>query len=347
MSIRQIFYSLAVAVLIGWLLVIGKTVILPFLVAVMLTYVLVGATRGLRRLPVLILLPPWLHYVIALAIFALALVTIVLVAVSNLRSIAQTPLAHEEDMLLLLGQVMDLLNLDETPTWENLRRMLLQHLDLPRLSLALLSTLASVGGYTVLILTYMAFMVAERGPLQRKMQRMMPDSGDRSATLAMFGQINAQVVTYLTAKTMINVILGVLSWGLMWLMGVENAVFWAFLIAIFNYIPYVGSFAGVAVVVLYVAFAYGDLGLIALSLALLTAAQVYVGNILEPRIFARTLNLSPLTVLLALVVWSAIWGLAGAILAVPLTSIVTIVLAAFPSTRPIAVLASRDGEILE
>ena len=51
--------------------------------------------------------------------------------------------------------------------------------------------------------------------------------------------------------------------------------------------------------------------------------------------------------LLALVVWSAIWGLAGAILAVPLTSIVTIVLAAFPSTRPIAVLASRDGEILE
>ena len=133
----------------------------------------------------------------------------------------------------------------------------------------------------------------------------------------------------------------------MWLMGVENAVFWAFLIAMFNYIPYVGSFAGVAVVVLYVAFAYGDLGLIALSLALLTAAQVYVGNILEPRIFARTLNLSPLTVLLALVVWSAIWGLAGAILAVPLTSIVTIVLAAFPSTRPIAVLASRDGDILE
>ncbi len=345
MSIREIFHSVALAVLIGLVLVVGKTVILPFLVAVMLTYVLVGASRWLRRLPLVGALPAWSHYVIALAIFALTLTTIVLVAVSNLRSIAQTPLAHEEDMLVLLGQVMDLLNLDETPTWENLRRMLLQHLDLPRLSLALLGTLASTGGYTVLILTYMAFMVAERAPLQRKIGRIMPDSGDRSATLAMFAQINAQVVTYLTTKTMINAILGVLSWVLMWLMGVENAVFWAFLIAVFNYIPYVGSIAGVAIVVIYVAFATGDPGLIALSLVLLTAAQVYVGNILEPRIFSRSLNLSPLTVLLALVVWTALWGLAGAILAVPLTSIVTIVLAAFPRSRPIAILASKDGEL--
>ena len=78
MSIREIFFSLAVAVLIGWVLVIGKTVILPFLVAMMLTYVLVGASRGLRRLPGIGSLPPWLHYVLALAIFALTFYAAVL-----------------------------------------------------------------------------------------------------------------------------------------------------------------------------------------------------------------------------------------------------------------------------
>jgi len=221
----------------------------------------------------------------------------------------------------------------------------LDRLDLPELSLDVLAAIASVGGYTVLICTYVIFMVAEREPMQHKIDLLLPDGTGRGRTTAVFRRINDQIVTYLSTKTLVSVATGTASWVLMWLIGIENAVFWAFLIGLFNYIPYVGSIVAVALVVTYTAFAYGSVQQTSLALIFLTAAQVYVGNYMEPRLMSRTLNLSPLTVIMALVLWSTLWGVPGAIIAVPMTSILMIGLAAFDSTRPVAILASRNGEV--
>ena len=88
-----------------------------------------------------------------------------------------------------------------------------------------------------------------------------------------------------------------------------------------------------------------NLSLTVMTTILLTFAQVVIGNYFEPRVMSRSLNLSPVVVLFALVFWAAIWGLPGAIIAVPMTSILMIILAAFDITRPVAVLASRDGTL--
>lgn len=345
MTIREVFHFTAFTALVGWLLVIGKSVILPLVISVMLTYVLIGASKGLRQLPVLSLLPTWVSYLLALTLFGLALGSIGLISVSNLRDIAQTAPASEENVLNLLAGIGRTIGLQDAPTWETLREVTLDRLDVPNLSLALLSNVASAGGYIVLIGTYMVFMVAERGPLSDKIELLFPDSQERGTARHLFDRINDQIVTYLSTKTLINGILGVISYVLMWLMGVENAVFWAFLIGLFNYIPYVGSLIGVGIVVFYLALITGDLPTILTALVLLASAQVYVGNWLEPRVMSRSLNLSPLTVLVALVVWGSLWGLPGAIIAVPMTSILMIVLAAFQSTRAVAILASRDGDL--
>ena len=112
-----------------------------------------------------------------------------------------------------------------------------------------------------------------------------------------------------------------------------------------NYVPYIGSLAAVALVVLQILAQTGSLATTLVGLGLLVAAQVYVGNWLEPRWLSRSSNLGPFVVLLSLVVWGALWGMPGAILAVPLTSILMIVLASGPQTRAIAILMSRDGRI--
>ena len=78
------------------------------------------------------------------------------------------------------------------------------------------------------------------------------------------------------------------------------------------------------------------------DLPLLTAAQMWVGNALEPRMVGRRINMSPFVVLVSLSVWSSLWGLPGAILAIPMTSMLSIVLGAFVTTRPIAVLLTND-----
>ena len=87
---------------------------------------------------------------------------------------------------------------------------------------------------------------------------------------------------------------------------------------------------------------FGSLGTTAVLGGLLIAAQAYVANVLEPRMIGRQLNISPFVVLLSLAVWSTLWGLPGALLAIPLTAMVAIICNAFPSTRFVAALLAND-----
>lgn len=77
----------------------------------------------------------------------------------------------------------------------------------------------------------------------------------------------------------------------------------------------------------------------------LTIAQIFVAFFLEPRMMGRAFNLSPFVVLLALAFWSSLWGLPGALLAVPLTVSLILVFAELKATRPIAVLLSASGKL--
>ena len=77
----------------------------------------------------------------------------------------------------------------------------------------------------------------------------------------------------------------------------------------------------------------------------LSVAQFFLGNFLDPYLMANSLNLSGLAILNSLAAWSALWGIPGAFLAVPITAIVTIVLSEFPGTRPLAVLLSSNGRL--
>ena len=80
-------------------------------------------------------------------------------------------------------------------------------------------------------------------------------------------------------------------------------------------------------------------------LVAVTALQVAIGNLLEPQLMGKTLNLSPLVVICSLSFWGAMWGIPGMLLCVPFTVIAMIIFASFPSTRSIAVLLSKSGEI--
>ena len=73
--------------------------------------------------------------------------------------------------------------------------------------------------------------------------------------------------------------------------------------------------------------------------------QFVVGNLLEPRFLSKSLNLSPLVILVALALWGAMWGILGMFLSVPITVMMLIIFAHFDATRPIAILLSQDGYV--
>ena len=90
---------------------------------------------------------------------------------------------------------------------------------------------------------------------------------------------------------------------------------------------------------------FEDPGTVLTMLLTLTALQFAIGNFLDPYVMGNSLNLSPVAILVSLAVWSELWGVPGAFLAVPITAILTIVFSEFPGTRPIAVLLSRSGRL--
>ena len=114
------------------------------------------------------------------------------------------------------------------------------------------------------------------------------------------------------------------------LFGLEFAVLWAVLTAFLNFVPYIGSVLGVVFPVLMAIVQFEDFGTILWMLLALTAVQFVIGNFLDPYVMGNSLNLSPFAILISLAVWSELWGIPGAFLAVPITAIMTIVFSEFP-----------------
>jgi predicted PurR-regulated permease PerM len=126
-------------------------------------------------------------------------------------------------------------------------------------------------------------------------------------------------------------------------LGLDNALFWALVIFILNYIPIVGGLAAVALPVMFALVQFESLGRVGILAGILFGAQFVIGNTIQPKMMGDSMNLSALVVILALSVWGALWGGVGAFLSAPLTVIIMIILAQFPTTRWIAVLLSADG----
>ena len=139
--------------------------------------------------------------------------------------------------------------------------------------------------------------------------------------------------------------MAILSYCILLVAEIDFAAFWALLIFILNYIPYIGSVIAVAFPVVLSLLQFSSIILTASVLIGLLGVQLLVGNIVEPRITGKSLNLSPVVIVLALSVWGSIWGVIGMILSVPIMVMVMIVLSQFSKTRPIAVLMSQSGEI--
>jgi AI-2 transport protein TqsA len=80
-------------------------------------------------------------------------------------------------------------------------------------------------------------------------------------------------------------------------------------------------------------------------LSVLAATQLFISNILEPKLFGKSLNISPLVSMIALTFWGAIWGLPGMIISTPITVIIIILLANITKTHSIAKLLSNNGDV--
>ncbi|MBC7281830.1 AI-2E family transporter [Hoeflea sp.] len=342
---RNATYGTALTLMIGWLIWIGKPVLIPVIAAAISVYVLSTAAESMQILPVVGRLPAWARRTIILIAFVFGVVLLFILVINNLAQVAAVLPRYEDNLEILATRGASLLGIENEPTWENLRSVTLDQMDVRSWIAPVLLSLRGFGGTLFLVVLYASFFMAERGMMTRKVVIALGDEEAGGRALSLLSRINERIGQYLFVKTVVNLILGSVSFAIMLLLGIEFALFWAVLIAFLNYIPYIGSLLGVLFPVLLSLAQFGTLWMAGLVLFSLTAAQVFVGAVLEPRMMGRAFNLSPLVVLLALAFWSTLWGLPGALLAVPMTASLILVLAEIRTTRPAAVLLSATGKV--
>ncbi len=330
------------AIMIGWLLVIGKGILLPIVIAVLSAYVMANASAALGRWPPTAPLPGFVRRIILLLGFVLVIVAFNGVVIVTVRDLMLAAPAYQDNLERIINQVLAMFGVAGNPDWQAVRAATIDQIDMQTLIGGLAGSVGSLVGLLFMAVVYALFLTGEAGSFAHKLTVALPGQGQAAKTLEVIKHINTRIADYLAVKTLINIILGTISFVILWLFGVDYALFWALIIGLLNYIPYFGSLLGVAFPVLLTVAQFGAIQTTIAVAICLTAAQMWVGNWLEPRMIGRKVNLSPFVVLVALSFWSAFWGVPGAILAVPLTSMMAIIFASFDQTRPLAVLLAND-----
>lgn len=187
------------------------------------------------------------------------------------------------------------------------------------LRLANRATAVAAGALVMFILVF--FLLASGDLFLRKLIKVLPSAESKRQGAEIARELQGEISRYLVTVTFINFGLGASTGLAMWWIGLPNPVLWGVFVAVANYIPYLG--AGVCYVL------FGLLGFLtfnSLAQALLPVGAFLVLNVTEayivsPLVLGRRLTLNPVIIFLSLTFWTWLWGVAGAILAVPITAV--------------------------
>jgi predicted PurR-regulated permease PerM len=328
-----------------WILTYAKDLLVPLAVALLIGWLIDAVADGIEEWSIFGRSPPGWMALTAALIGVIAIMTGAGAFVANsAEQIIEAAPGYEEKLDLLLLQGAELLGIEGAFDFQQF----FDSIDLSGLITGLAGALTGLIGNAFLIFIYVGFILAEERVFDAKMSGFFKSDAAEQEARQVLGVISSSIQSYLRVKTLTSAATGGVSYVILSAFAVDFAVFWAFLIFLLNFIPTIGSIIGAVIPAVLAMVQFGDPLTALLILVLLGVfAQFLIGNFWEPRLMGRSLNLSPLVIILSLSVWGMIWGVAGMFLSVPLTVIAMIACSHFEPTRPFAVLLSADGRAIE
>lgn len=342
-NIERIAAALIVASILMFCLVYFSGFLQPFILAVMVWYFIYelreagGAItfKGRR-------MPRWLLTTLAFIIIIMLVVAVIEIISYNLELIRE----RLPDYLRSFREMTA--NMQQIEGFEEIQQRVLnavQTFDFNPIVGGFINSISGIAGDIFLIIIYVFFLIAEDNLFSRKLTMLSIDPARIEGFRSIVRQVHGAVRTYLVVKTAMSLLTAILSYLLLLMFGVDFPILWAFIIFLLNYIPYIGSMLATLLPAAFAVFQFQSFAMFLWVFLAIQIVQVVVGNIIEPKVMGKTLNLSPLGVLLALTFWGIIWGITGMILSVPITSVMVIIASRFASTRFIAVMLSETGEL--
>lgn len=342
MKIRTYFFWLASVSLSFYVLLVGKDLLVPLVIAVILWYLTNALTTAFARVRIggrQVVRP--VCFTLSVIVILSVLFGLITLITDNITEVIKAAPEYQHNLERIIGKVFGLLRLKEPPTLSQLLRQLDLTTGLRHMAVAV----GGVAGNVGIILIYLLFLFLEQKSFNRKLMSLVADETRQQEMMGILRHIDSDVRMYVGIKVLTSAITGITSYVVMRIVGLDFAEFWAILIFIFNFIPTIGSIIATIFPALLAIVQFESLVPFVVVAGGIGGLQFAIGNVLEPRLMGNRLNLSPLVILLSLAVWGTLWGITGMILSVPITAICMIVLSHFPQSRPIAVLLSRRGRI--
>ncbi len=314
-----------------------RDVLAPFALAVFLWLVIDSVAEEIEHR--LRIIPRWLALSIALSVVGFSVAIIGAVIASTASDITSNGGAYGIRLDQLLRDAYGLVGRHDAPTISQLLHRINPGVFLANLA----QSVQSLASDALFVSIYVAFLFAAQSNFSKKLDALFPDPDARSRAAAISASMRHAMGSYLWVQSFTGAITALGCYITMKLVGMDQALFWAFVIFLLGYVPTIGPLVGTLFPVLFALVQFPNYWQPAVIFLGVGFWQFSIGTFMVPRMQGDSMNLSTLVVILMLSLWGAIWGLPGMFLSAPLTVMLMIILAQFTYTRPVAVLLSQDG----
>src|SRR5690606_11114936 len=199
--------------------------------------------------------------------------------------------------------------------------------------------IAKIGLALVLLL----FLLASGDLFREKLVRVLPTLSDKKRAVSISRDIERETSRYLLTITGINIFTGVAVGLGMWAIGLPNPLLWGVLAALLTYIPYLGALIGISLVTAIALVSFESFAHVLLAPAIYFGIALLEGQFLTPTIVGRRLEMNPVAILIAVAFWGWLWGVIGALMAVPMLVMMKVVADYVEGMEPVGrFLAARE-----
>jgi predicted PurR-regulated permease PerM len=302
----------------------ARAIFLPIILALLLSFLLAPVMRGLRRIGI----PAGL----GAAVVILGLLGAVSLGVYRLSApaagwIQRAPegLEHVERRIREFGRPVEEVREAAERVERQVERIAgddgrTQEVEVRggTLTGVVLARTGSFLGSAIVMIVLLYFLLASGDLFLRKLVRVLPRLSDKKRAIEIARQTENHISTYLSTVTLINIALGITVGVAMHLLGMPNAVLWGVLAAVLNFIPYLGALITAAILVAVSVLTFETLSRALVAPLLYLAINAVEGYVVTPMLLGRRLTLNPVVIFLGIILWGWLWGIAGALLAVPI-----------------------------
>ncbi len=339
---KNIAYFFVVAIGIVLTLVYGQTMLIQLIIAFLLWFATVQIKKTFHKMKWFKRFVPNILQSLTIAgILILTIYFVMNLVMSNLSELTASFDGYEKNINTITAKIEQVFNVDVKKEIT----IMINSLNIKSILSNLAESLSSIFSNFMMILIYLLFIFLETDSVKLKIKALFPNADSRQQFDSILDKMEISLAKYFRVKTLMSLLTGFLSFIVLKIVGLEAAIFWAFLIFLLNYIPTIGSLIATVFPAVFSLLQFGTFPPFIIIILFISAVQMLVGNFVEPRLMGKTLNVSPLVTIIALAIWGQLWGVIGMLLSVPITVIMIIVLSQFKTTQNAAIILSEKGDL--